>query len=123
MKLLASFFFFALGTLYVDPVQSLKCQEGFNASISGIPFYHWNEQECMENSDCFEQEIQIQLPVYQIQGKSSMSANSPTLGLYTVPYVHVDVHIYQNLVHNRSHPRSNCHVMLGPGSGAITPTH
>lgn len=35
----------------------LKCHEGVNMTLNGIPLYFWNERQCQGNSKCIEQEL------------------------------------------------------------------
>lgn len=39
----------------------LRCNEGINVTLFGIPMYYWNETECLGKSNCFTQEIGLKL--------------------------------------------------------------
>ena len=54
--------------LFAASVRGLKCHQGFNFSIAGVPFYYWNNTRCLGQSDCFIQEITRPVPQTHLKG-------------------------------------------------------
>ncbi|XP_039266745.2 uncharacterized protein LOC120342120 [Styela clava] len=50
-------------------VEGLKCNEGFNVSLGGIPFYHWTERTCGANSKCFGQQLGAKLAGIMVKAR------------------------------------------------------
>ena len=65
------------------PIHGLKCNEGFNMSLNGLPFYHWKERSCTERSKCVIQQIGIDV---SLNGKSC-SLHVPDWALKKNPFV------------------------------------
>lgn len=40
-----------------SPIHGLKCHEGFDMTMNGIPLYYWKENECSGNSKCVGQRL------------------------------------------------------------------
>lgn len=53
----------------ITKVVTLDCNQGFNVTVLGVPFYYWGQTECDGDDVCFSQEIETRFPHPDVEGE------------------------------------------------------